>query len=83
MSAIEQLLEQKRSEVVLYRSDLFQESDDPEWSKKHPVGPVHIQINCKICGEVLCRDLKNYGWLENDSFWKTNLVPHLIEKHTQ
>ncbi len=76
---LKDLLLQKQSEVVLYRDDIFAEEDDPNWHKNHRLGPVHVQIRCRLCDKILFTDLKEYGWLENDSFYKTKLVPHLAE----
>lgn len=70
---------QKEKKVVVYRDDLFHEEDDPDWMKNHKLGPVHIQIRCTLCNKILFRDLKEYGWLENDSFYEKKLVPHLLE----
>ena len=73
-----ELLLNKQKEVFLYRDDIISEEEDPDWSKKHPLGPVHIMLRCKLCDEILFRDLKEFGWLHNDSFWKSRLTPHLI-----
>ena len=77
---LSELLRQKQNEVIIYRSDIFEEIDDPEWYQKHKLGPVHIMIRCKLCGIILFRDLKEYGWLSNDSFYTAKLQPHL-EQH--
>jgi len=76
---ISELLLNKQKEVLLYRNDIISEEEDPEWRKKHPIGPVYVMLRCKLCGEILFRDLKEFGWLHNNSFWTTKLVPHLIE----
>jgi hypothetical protein len=44
------------------------------------LGPVHVMIKCKLCGVILFRDLKEFGWLSNDSFYTAKLQPHL-EQH--
>ena len=77
---LSELLRQKQSEVILYRSDVFSEEEDPEWYQKHKLGPVHIMIRCKLCRTILFRDLKEFGWLSNDSFYTAKLQPHL-EQH--
>ncbi len=74
-----ELLEKKRKEVVLYREDFFAESDSPGWMDRHRLGPVHIQITCRLCGKVLADDLPEYGWIERDSYYKSHLAPHLKE----
>jgi len=66
-------------EVIIYRDEIFHEEDDPDWRKNHKLGPVHIQIRCILCGKILFRDLKEYGWLHNDSFYTAKLQPHLSE----
>jgi hypothetical protein len=75
-----ELLRWKQLNVVIYRDDVFAEEEDPEWSQKHKLGPVHIMIRCKLCDTILFRDLKEFGWLHNDSFYESKLVPHL-EQH--
>jgi hypothetical protein len=77
---LEELLQRKREDVFLYRSDVFAEEEDPEWFQKHKLGPVHIMIRCKLCRTILFRDLKGFGWLSNDSFYTSRLQPHL-EQH--
>ena len=74
------ILLNKQREVILYRDDIISEEEDPEWHKKHPLGPVQVMLRCKLCDEILFRDLKEFGWLHNDSFWMTKLSIHL-EKH--
>jgi hypothetical protein len=81
MKTIAELLEEKRRRVLLVRDDLVMEMDDPDWRKNHPLGPVHVQVVCRLCGEVLARDLREYGWLENDSFWGKNIAPHFERLH--
>jgi hypothetical protein len=77
---LHELLELKRAEVFLWRQDVFDEVEDPEWYQKHKLGPVHIMIRCKLCRTILFRDLKEFGWLSNDSFYTAKLQPHL-EQH--
>jgi hypothetical protein len=77
---LDELLLKKREDVVLYRRDVFDKIEDPDWYQKHKLGPVHVMIRCKLCGEILFRDLKEFGWLNNDSFWKSRIGPH-IAKH--
>jgi hypothetical protein len=74
------LLREKQNRVVIYRDDVFDEVEDPEWYQKHKLGPVHVMIKCKLCGVILFRDLKEFGWLSNDSFYTAKLQPHL-EQH--
>lgn len=81
MSDIEKLLEEKRKLVHIYREDIVLEEEDPAWRKNHPIGPIHVQLKCKICGEVLANDLKEFGWLDNSSYWHTNIQPHFTSKH--
>ena len=73
---LEELLQLKREDVFLYRDDVFGEEEDPEWYQKHKLGPVHVMIRCKLCGVILFRDLKEFGWLSDDSFYKAKLFPH-------
>lgn len=73
---LEELRQAKREKVFLYRDDVFDEVEDPDWYKKHKLGPVHVMIKCKLCGDILFRDLKEFGWLENDSFYNSKLFPH-------
>lgn len=74
------LLREKQNRVVIYRDDVFDEVEDPEWYQKHKLGPVHVMIKYKLCGVILFRDLKTFGWLSNDSFYAAKLHPHL-EQH--
>ena len=77
---LSELLREKQSKVFLWRDDVFDEVEDPEWYQKHKLGPVHVMIRCKLCDTILFRDLKEFGWLENDSFYTAKLHPHL-EQH--
>jgi hypothetical protein len=74
-----ELLAEKISKVRIYRDDIFAESDSPGWMDRHRLGPVHIQITCRLCGKVLKDDLPEYGWLEKDEYYKKHLEPHLKE----
>lgn len=76
------LIKRKKEEVRVYRDDFFAEEDDPDWRKNHKLGPVHIQIRCRLCEAIIAKDLKQYGWLENDEYYKKYLVEHLVQKHT-
>ena len=80
MKTISDLMQAKLALITLYRSDVVSEEDDPDWKKNHPLGPIHVQIRCLCCNEILERDLREYGWLHNDSFWLTKITPH-IKKH--
>ena len=75
-----ELLRWKQLGVYLTRDDVFEEVEDPEWYQKHKLGPVHVMIRCKLCDTILFRDLKEFGWLSNDSFYTAKLQPHL-EQH--
>ncbi len=77
MRTLADLLQEKRSLISLTRDDIFSEEEDPSWMKKHPSGPVHVQIRCKLCDQILAEDLKEYGWLSNHSFYLKHLKPHL------
>jgi hypothetical protein len=61
------------------RSTFADESDDSTWREKHPTGPVHVTVKCRGCGAVIVSDIRGYGWLHADSFWRETVVPHLIE----
>ncbi len=80
MTLIE-LLRRKESEVLIYRSDLVSETETDDWRKKHKTGPVHVRINCKLCGELLADDLPEHGHYQNDSFWDKHLFPHFMKNH--
>lgn len=69
----------KISSVKLTIEDIFLEEDDPNWKTNHPLGPLHIQIRCRLCNKIIQSDLKEYGWFENRGFVKANLIPHLKE----
>ncbi len=75
------ILKEKQNQVFLDRTDLIEELEDPSWRKKHPIGPIHVQLKCKLCSIILFEDLKEFGWLHNDSFWLEKIVPHFKEKH--
>lgn len=79
MRTLSNVLNQKRQDVFLERSDIFLEEDDPSWRQKHPLGPVHVQIKCKLCNKILAQDLREFGWLSNESFYIKHLQPHLAE----
>jgi hypothetical protein len=74
-----ELLVKKRSEVRLYRDEIFSEEEDPGWAERHKLGPVHVRIRCRLCDKVLRSDLKEFGWLEKDEFYKKHLLPHQLE----
>lgn len=77
MRTLVDLLFKKRASIELTRDDVFSEEDDPSWRQKHPLGPVHVQIKCKLCNQIVAEDLKEYGWLSNESFYTKHLQPHL------
>lgn len=73
------LLLWKQLSVRLYRSDIFEETDSPGWKDRHRLGPVHIDITCRLCKKIIKSDLPEYGWLEDDSYYKQHLEPHYVE----
>ena len=75
-----ELLRWKQLGVYITRDDVFVQEEDPEWFHKHKLGPVHSMIRCKLCDAILFRDLKEFGWLGNESFYTAKLHPHL-EQH--
>ena len=69
----------KRHGVRLHREDFVLEAETDNWRKLHPTGPVHVKLTCRNCGEMLADDLREFGWLGNDSFWQERMVPHLAQ----
>ncbi len=82
MNPIQTIIKKKQLATKVSISDFFEEEDDPDWRKHHPLGPVHVQIRCKICDLVVERDLKEFGWFHNQQFVRSNLLPHLITHET-
>ena len=81
MMTVNDLLSLKKAQVWLHLNDIFCEQETNDWRTKHPTGPVHVQISCRLCGKVLADDLKDFGWLYNNSFVEKNLMIHLRETH--
>jgi hypothetical protein len=81
MYTLDSILEEKKAKVFLTRNDILKEVESLDWRQKHPTGPVRVDIICKLCGAKLATDLREFGWLENDSFFARQLVPHLLEVH--
>src|SRR5512137_3028715 len=73
------LLRWKQVGVRIYRDDIFEEMDSPGWHERHRLGPVHIDIRCRLCKKIIKTDLKEYGWVEDDSYYDKHLKPHYEE----
>ena len=74
---LEQFIRQIKESTPIYRSDFFNVSDWPNWKELHPLGPVHFQFQCKLCGEIVLTDSRECDF--TDPIW-AKISPHL-EKH--
>ena len=46
---------------VLNVEIFFEEEEDPTWRSKHPLGPVHVKLRCKLCDAIVAEDKKEFG----------------------
>ena len=58
---INDVLSNKQRAVCLERRDFFEEEEDPTWRSKHPLGPVHVKLRCKLCDAIVAEDKKEFG----------------------
>jgi hypothetical protein len=74
---LEQFIRQIKESTPIYRSDFFNVSNSLNWKEFHPLGPVHFQFQCKLCGEIVLTDSRECDF--TDPIW-AKISLHL-EKH--
>ena len=73
---IDEFIKQIKENTPIYRSDFFTVSDSPNWKELHPLGPVHFQFQCKLCGEIVLTDSRECEFTDN--LWE-KLSFHLVK----